>query len=83
MLTLYVDMVNNADLLQRTFVNCCTELSFDGQVDYGMFRKRADSPSLTQGINVKASGPCKHSPRTWTCDGAMHSWEGLRMSTRR
>lgn len=75
-LTLYVDTVNNADLLGRTVApNGCTELSFDGQVviDHGMFRKRAIGPSLTQSISVKASGPC-HSPRTWTCDGAMHSW---------
>ena len=75
-LTLYVDTVNNADLLGRTVAaNGCTELSFDGQVvDYDMLRKRADGPSLTQRIDVKASGPCQHSPRTWTCDGAMHSW---------
>jgi len=76
-LTLYVDTVNNADLLGRTVAaNGCTELSFDGQVvEYDMFRKkRADGPSFTQGIAVKASGPCQHSPRTWTCDGAMHSW---------
>jgi len=38
-LTLYVDTVNNADLLGRTVAaNGCTELSFDGQVvDYDMF----------------------------------------------
>ncbi len=76
-LSVYVETVNNADVLGRTVAaNGCTELSVDGQVlDHNLIRNHADGrPVLVQAMALEASGPCQDAPRTWTCDGAMHSW---------